>query len=127
MINTLTRNHRFHLKEDYLDRNDGYWSEPISQEELNELREEAEQTDAKDCMLRSCWQCNPCHDRFLKFDSDKALRCFECGRFYYRNVDVSKYRDEFIGERAYQLWERSGRPEGQSDRFWYQAEEEYGS
>jgi len=118
-----THHHKFHLKDDYLDRNDGYWSEPISDEELSTLREEACQLDASDAMLRSCWQCNPSHDRFLKFYNDRAIVCFECGRVYYRNVDITQYRDEATQERAYQLWEEAGRPEGRSDEFWYQAEE----
>ena len=30
-------------------------------------------------------------------------------------------------ERAYQLWEQAGRPEGDAERFWYQAERETGT
>jgi hypothetical protein len=29
-----------------------------------------------------------------------------------------------IARRAYQIWDRSGRPEAQSDQFWSLAEEE---
>ncbi|WP_257170653.1 DUF2934 domain-containing protein [Bradyrhizobium sp. SRS-191] len=29
-----------------------------------------------------------------------------------------------IRERAHQLWEQSGRPDGREDEFWYQAERE---
>ncbi|WP_083841504.1 DUF2934 domain-containing protein [Bradyrhizobium sp. STM 3843] len=32
--------------------------------------------------------------------------------------------DEKLRERAHQLWEQAGRPEGQQDEFWYQAEQE---
>ncbi len=32
--------------------------------------------------------------------------------------------DRSIKTRAYQLWEDAGRPEGQSDNFWQQAERE---
>jgi hypothetical protein len=29
-----------------------------------------------------------------------------------------------IMERAYEIWERNGRPEGRENDFWYQAEQE---
>jgi Protein of unknown function (DUF2934) len=29
---------------------------------------------------------------------------------------------EKIRERAYQLWEQTGKPEGQEERFWHEAE-----
>ncbi|MGJ4946359.1 DUF2934 domain-containing protein [Bradyrhizobium sp. HKCCYLS1011] len=32
--------------------------------------------------------------------------------------------DEKLSERAHQLWEQAGRPEGRQDEFWYQAEQE---
>ena len=32
--------------------------------------------------------------------------------------------DEDIRARAYQLWQAAGAPDGESDRFWYQAEKE---
>jgi hypothetical protein len=32
--------------------------------------------------------------------------------------------DEQIRERAYQLWEKLGKPEGRTDEFWYRAEQE---
>jgi Protein of unknown function (DUF2934) len=32
-----------------------------------------------------------------------------------------------IRERAYELWERSGRPDGRADEYWWQAERELGS
>lgn len=32
--------------------------------------------------------------------------------------------DPKISERAHQLWEQAGRPEGQSDTYWYQAREQ---
>ncbi len=32
--------------------------------------------------------------------------------------------DEQIRSRAHQLWEEAGRPEGQADQFWHQAERE---
>lgn len=32
--------------------------------------------------------------------------------------------DEEIRERAHQLWEQAGRPEGREQEFWHQAEQE---
>ena len=32
--------------------------------------------------------------------------------------------EDRIARRAYEIWERSGRPEGQSEQHWQQAEEE---
>jgi len=32
--------------------------------------------------------------------------------------------DDKLRERAHQLWEQAGRPEGRQDEFWYQAEQE---
>ncbi len=34
-------------------------------------------------------------------------------------------RDEYIRERAYQIWEKEGRPFGNHDRHWQQASEEW--
>ena len=33
--------------------------------------------------------------------------------------------ERMIRERAYQLWERAGRPEGRSDEFWLAAKAEF--
>ena len=32
-----------------------------------------------------------------------------------------------IAERAYQLWDAAGRPDGEADRFWHNAEHELGA
>ncbi len=34
-------------------------------------------------------------------------------------------REEYIRERAYQIWEKEGRPDGHHDRHWQQASEEW--
>lgn len=36
-------------------------------------------------------------------------------------------REEYIRERAYQIWEKEGRPDGHHDRHWQQAAEEWGT
>ena len=33
------------------------------------------------------------------------------------------YPEQRIRERAYELWEREGRPEGRADQYWRRAEE----
>jgi hypothetical protein len=33
--------------------------------------------------------------------------------------------EEIIRERAYELWEAAGRPEGRSDEYWNQAQAEF--
>lgn len=35
-------------------------------------------------------------------------------------------RETNISARAYQLWDAAGRPEGEADRFWFEAEHEIG-
>jgi hypothetical protein len=35
-------------------------------------------------------------------------------------------KDTSISARAYQLWDAAGRPEGEADRFWFEAEHELG-
>jgi DUF2934 family protein len=37
---------------------------------------------------------------------------------------MDKPRDEQIRERAHLLWQAAGEPEGQQDRFWFEAERE---
>ncbi len=36
-------------------------------------------------------------------------------------------REDYIRERAYQIWEKEGRPDGHHDRHWQQAAEEWGT
>jgi Protein of unknown function (DUF2934) len=36
-------------------------------------------------------------------------------------------RDEMIRKRAYELWEKAGMPQGQSDEFWFAARAEFES
>jgi hypothetical protein len=37
---------------------------------------------------------------------------------------MAKPTTEEIRQRAYQLWKEAGEPDGKSDAFWYQAEEQ---
>jgi Protein of unknown function (DUF2934) len=37
---------------------------------------------------------------------------------------MTKPRDQDILNRAHEIWERNGRPEGREDEFWHQAEHE---
>lgn len=40
---------------------------------------------------------------------------------------MQRSREEYIRERAYQIWEKEGRPDGHHDRHWQQAAEEWGT
>ncbi|WFU74271.1 DUF2934 domain-containing protein [Bradyrhizobium sp. CB2312] len=37
---------------------------------------------------------------------------------------MSESNEQEIRERAHQLWERAGKPEGRKDEFWHAAEQE---
>jgi hypothetical protein len=39
----------------------------------------------------------------------------------------SKPQEDPVRERAYQLWQEAGSPEGQADHFWHLAEQDAGS
>jgi hypothetical protein len=38
--------------------------------------------------------------------------------------EMTQPTDKEIKNRAYEIWERNGRPEGREDEFWRQAEQE---
>lgn len=40
---------------------------------------------------------------------------------------MTEEREQRIRERAYRLWEEDGRPEGQADAYWQQAEQQVGA
>lgn len=44
--------------------------------------------------MRSCWNCNPSHVRFLDDPAGHSFWCFECGRYYSDGVDVTDYGTE---------------------------------
>jgi len=37
--------------------------------------------------MRSCWNCNGAHDHLQ--NATYAFVCFECGRWYYKGVDIT--------------------------------------
>jgi len=39
-------------------------------------------------------------------------------------MQLSEPSEQEIRERAHQLWERAGKPEGRGDEFWHAAEQE---
>lgn len=89
-----TINHKFAVSKDGWD----FTSEPINPDLLKSFRGEAKslikKTKGQAVNMRSCWQCNPAHCHFLA-DTWKGwvLHCFDCGRFYYRKVDITEYGD----------------------------------
>lgn len=66
--------------------------EPRDEASIESLREEArEAMKAGNVALRSCWQCNGAHQHFLDRTDDCVIRCFACGRIYWRGVDLLDY------------------------------------
>lgn len=58
---------------------------------IEELRKEAKEILEKngiDFALRSCWNCNGAH-KHLK-EVDYIINCFECGKWFYKGVDISE-------------------------------------
>jgi uncharacterized Zn finger protein len=45
------------------------------------------QDDPTNFVMRSCWNCNPAHEH-LK-ERAVVLRCFACGRVFYKGIDVT--------------------------------------
>ena len=41
-----------------------------------------------------------------------------------QEMQLSEPSEQEIRERAHQLWERAGKPEGRGDEFWHAAEQE---
>jgi hypothetical protein len=83
-----TNNHRF-----FPTRN-GYRSRPATQGELEKARILAQGAIAEnDFQMRSCWQCNGSHTRFLHNVKDFVFVCFECERWYANNIDVTDYAE----------------------------------
>jgi tRNA(Ile2) C34 agmatinyltransferase TiaS len=87
-MDQATNNHVFFRTED-----DGVRSEVVAPEELVKIREEGRKLLGSQ-MIRSCWQCNPCHAHFLEYQRDQLLWCYDCGRFYYQGVDITEYEGE---------------------------------
>lgn len=65
-------------------------SHPTPPDRLEALRAEF-QSDPRP-VHRTCWLCNPAHDHFI--DQDLALRCFGCGRVFYKATDIMIYDEE---------------------------------
>jgi hypothetical protein len=87
-------------------KNHKYWMEngevksaPCSPEELEAERKSASPfIEAAAIGVRSCWECNTSHSRFLQDGPNKDGRdyfvfmCFECGRYFFNCVDITRYR-----------------------------------
>ena len=86
------RNHRF-TSEEWLK----FTSEPVAEEELNKLRDEAaallKEHGSDRFAWRSCWVCNSAHTKFLGRPEEDlfVLNCFSCGRYYWRDTDITIY------------------------------------
>jgi len=60
-------------------------SESVSEQELQQLREEAR---TKEVCLRSCWNCNPAHEGLKK--ASYVICCFDCGGYFYKGVEITE-------------------------------------
>lgn len=59
---------------------------------VDEAREEALKLfSIGECELRSCWECNPAHEHLKEHG---LINCFECGKFFYKGIDVTEYDKE---------------------------------
>ena len=38
--------------------------------------------------MRTCWQCNEAHAHLI---NSKKIWCIECGKVYFRGIDVTEY------------------------------------
>jgi PHP family Zn ribbon phosphoesterase len=60
--------------------------------DINKLRAEAEKAFRDgDYAFRSCWMCNQAHEHLKEVDY--MIECFECGRYYFKGVDITIYPD----------------------------------
>ena len=71
-------------------------SREATSEELAAARKAAKEklkaTDGAGWAMRSCWNCNHAHSRFLEDTKDNFLfSCvMGCGRWYYNGVDITE-------------------------------------
>jgi hypothetical protein len=54
---------------------------------------------------RTCWVCNPAHD-YLK-NSDYPIQCFDCGKIYFKGVDITITKKEERLEKLIKLNEHN--------------------
>ena len=57
-------------------------------------------------------------------DPDRPLPSASRGRARQKDRFMESPTEKQILNRAYEIWERNGRPEGREDEFWHQAEQE---
>jgi hypothetical protein len=72
----------------YLTSNNEVVSRQVSTEELEKARKVAKSSPHG---LRTCWNCNPCHSRFLEDKTDNFFfTCFACGHHYINGIDITE-------------------------------------
>jgi uncharacterized Zn finger protein len=60
---------------------------------IEELRSEAKklvQKDEERLVYRSCWECNGAHEHLKKYSHESLIYCFDCGKFWYKETDVTE-------------------------------------
>jgi len=67
-------------------------SREVSEIELVEARANAQK---QQIVMRSCWNCNHAHERFLADLTDRFFFvCFDCGHYYYQGIDITDFSPE---------------------------------
>lgn len=92
----MIKNYKFILIKDKEGYIDDFKKEVVFEEELKEARKNVLELIKKNkdkLILMSCWQCNYAHLYFLEkgLMKDCVLNCFGCGKFYYKNIDITYY------------------------------------
>lgn len=58
-------------------------------------------------VLRSCWECNGAHVHFIPKTDDFVLNCFGCGKWYFKQTDITIYDEEESNDGQEQVEEHS--------------------
>jgi hypothetical protein len=67
-------------------------SEPLTSDRLSSLRRLAlKKMEGANYSMRTCWNCNPAHSRFLEDITDDFLFVcsFGCGRYFFNGADIT--------------------------------------
>jgi len=96
-INMKPKQHKEKENKKYIRKGDyEYVEKSVTEKELGEARKKAtaliKKSKGEVIGLRSCWKCNPAHTHFIeKGDWSWVLNCFDCGHYYYNNIDITIY------------------------------------
>jgi hypothetical protein len=59
----------------------------VTKEEAREKAVQWMSANNNACAMRSCWNCNTCHEhlREVKY----VIWCFECGHYFFLGIDIT--------------------------------------